>query len=361
MAFAKPVVMHITPFDATKEKKIEFLSIGGDQYNKVELRATQGTGETINIVYDTFSTSIIFPAGRISNASSKVSFSIRVGDGKSWSEYSEDLVVGIASTPMITIPNAVDGTVKNNIYTFTGEYSQPEDIGIRSFFYTLYDYNKDIKEVTEDIFDPSLSYTFRNLENNQDYFIKLTVTTDVGVVGSSQLYPIHISYIRPNVNSLIQLQTNNTSGDVILSTSLKQVIIENTTEDGSPIDANYIKYTNSNTEQEEIGIIPSGKISVRDGLDELSNIFSLKAWVRLNNVSVNQEFLFLNGIAGDIVLFWEANKQRFRVNKRTPDGILTFYVSDPFPEAIANELFTIVMYFSNSNIELWAESGGVGA
>lgn len=364
MAFVKPMIQYVEPFDAREEMRINFFAIGGDQYTKIEARIVQDS-TTITLTEISFRDYITIPAGRLSNAAVLTKIAIRIGNDKEWSEYSADTIIDLASRPDVAITNVTDGQINNSIYTFVGQATQAEGVQTRSYKYTLYDENGDAMYDTGEVFNASLTHTFTGLENSKDYFVKLTVTTNKGVWGESTKVPFHVSFIRPVTHSIMNVTCDPKYGDVVLTASLKQIQghIEKSqdplqqvfyTDIFDPIISSMDKAIKVNS--------GSAAFIFDEGIREnVKDVFTVNTRIILHDYTKTCTLYTITSDKGTISVYWNGDTtlQRFEAVCWTGNTrIQTKYVTPTFADMVNNMSFSLSLQYTNGNIDLFAVMGG---
>lgn len=361
MAFIKPNIMFISAFDASEDKVIEFVAQGGDQYTHIEALITQDNISK-TITYNTFGSSFTIPANTLVNNAETSKVIMRVGDGVNWSQWSQESLFQVSSRPNVGIKDVYNQGLKNSSYTFRGTYTQSEGVQIQSFYYTLYDANGDVIKNTPASFSPVLDATIGGFENNTEYNISLTVTTEKGVSGTSPLYPFLVSFFEPQVYSSLELSVDPEYCDILIEAGLRQIRPTVYDEFGNIVsNPEYVDYLDPGIGERQIAIRPptNGRVDFNEGLDVLKENYTIKLFFRIPDVTIDTTVYELIGSNGVIYVYWDSKTRRFICIKQTADGIKTVYVTDEFATSPDNSTFHITMKHINNNIDIFATTGGV--
>lgn len=230
---AKPVIIHVNPFDANKDHEIMFSWSGNRACkNRVIIR----NNETNNVVYDelipSFELKHTIPARKLENGKKYV-IQVQVYDLEGVeSPLSDKILFYTFVTPDFYFDDLSEhSTISNSSFKATIHYYSEDWENISKYVFYLYDASKrQLLESNELIDDVDISYVYRGLENNTLYYIRCVGVTVNGMEIDTGYTEINVKYKNPNTYAHIYTKALPSQGCVQISSNL--VIIQyNGTDD----------------------------------------------------------------------------------------------------------------------------------
>jgi hypothetical protein len=209
------------------------------------------------------------------------------------SAFSDFSIMKCFTTPVVTINNLLKDTsgndmIKNQTFEFSGQYSQTENVSLKSFRYLLYDKNRILLQSYSEKFQLSgnLLQEITGLTNNETYFVELLTINQYDVQTSSGLIQFYVQYIKPKIAQTLKAEVDKENASIRVEAKIVRVLFKGS---GYTFDTN-----------DTINVI-NGSISI----DEESNFhindnFTLKLWV--SNIIDNNDFLYIYNSEGKIRL-----------------------------------------------------------
>ncbi len=255
---AKPTIKPIPAFDATSSTLIGFVWNGNTAYNN---RIIIYDAESQEAIYDHtygsnyYALNHTIPANTLKNGH-KYAVQIEVIDINGvHSTLSDKLYFWTSKTPVITITNINDGDVINSssllIKAFYEDALTEDLVFIR---YHLYDINKTLLLETDEDRNCPLTHTFKALENNTSYYIRITALTVHDMVVDTGYLLVTISYRNPNSYARLYTENDPTTGFVHYKSNI--VVISPEKEDYT-YDIGYIDLTQTDQNASFIVKTPS--------------------------------------------------------------------------------------------------------
>lgn len=310
MSLITPILTSVIPFDATLDYSFLFTSYGGDQVTGSNLVIQRVTDSVV--VYDgeitTFSFSHLLPLNTLVN-NIQYKAQIRTKNASLvYSDFSNWVLFYCYSPATISITNLTDGIANNQNYTFIGSYTQAND-PIQDFTFTLYNSNMIQLGTSSRIYSSTIEYTFA-LTNNTNYYIKLTCTSQSGVV-TETIVEFLASYITPTIGAELTLVNQQSDGSVKIGVIASQI-------DG--VGTGYV-FENSDWINLKNTL---AYVSFVEGLNGILKNYTLKLYFK--NITENKVFLTVTTINGDIKLKYYGS--RFHVFKTSRDtGIVSHFIN----------------------------------
>ena len=214
--------------NAIKENVIYFEALGGDQVFKNELEIYKASDNSMvhSNISITFQFKHVIPIDTLTNGET---YKLRIrtynsdNDTSQWSEYVNFKTL---SDPIFSITNLGDGTIKNQTYVFQGEYSHEQDEPLRSYRFALYDSNKNLLSITDELRDGRLNYEFGGLQDNESYYIEYIIKISSGEIYTTGLINFYVDYVTLKSNSIITLTNNKKQACVDIELNIKEIIFQ---------------------------------------------------------------------------------------------------------------------------------------
>lgn len=113
---------------------------------------------------------------------------------------SNDYLFSVRSAATLSIDN-VPQTIESKAYTFTGSYTQEQNINYKYFVWTMYNELEQPIATTGEITTGEIAYTFDGFSNNTTYGIGLTLENQDGTVLSVPVQYFNVQYQAPEAYS----------------------------------------------------------------------------------------------------------------------------------------------------------------
>jgi hypothetical protein len=101
-------------------------------------------------------------------------------------------------TPVIAVSN-YSATVTKRKMTFTGTYTQANNIGWKYFTWNLYDSNNELVKTSGQINTGEIQYTFDGFVSNANYYIELVVENQDDIVVTTGKKPFTVTYTQTKI------------------------------------------------------------------------------------------------------------------------------------------------------------------
>ena len=262
MALTTPILYSQVAFDATNAQAFTFGVIGGDQVARNKLTITnQATNE---VVYDQTQTSYSFvhtvPANTLTNGVYYSAYIITYDANGNASPQSNSIQFFCYSTPSFQFTNLPIGNIiTNSSFAFEVTYSQAQGELLNTYSFTLYDAAQSqistsgIKYIGSSVAPPtSISYTFSGFSDQTSYYIRANGQTGQGTLVDTGLIEINVSYVKPNIFSIIELSNNCQGGYINIKSNLIEirsssnpnppVYVDNNTAVDARADGRYVEW-----------------------------------------------------------------------------------------------------------------------
>lgn len=233
MALTKPILYNIAAFDSTTEQIFTFNVIGGDQVVKNQLTIiNQDTNEIVyQEIQTTFSFRHVLAANTLINGQYYSASLITYNISNEASSPSSNIQFYCYTQPFFAFTNIpATNVITNSNYTFELTYNQQEGELLNSYTFNLYDAQMSLVATSEiqyvgevSLLPITLSYTFNNLQDNTFYFIQATGQTIQETQIKTSLIGFSISYLEPNIFSIINLTNNCKGGYIIIQSNLIEI------------------------------------------------------------------------------------------------------------------------------------------
>lgn len=220
---ARPILNHIAPFDAAKDKIVSFSWTGNQAYGN---RLIIYDANTLAIVYDNKSDSMTYtrtlPANTLSNGKKYIA-QCQVFDIENIaSELSDKIFFITYETPEFYFYNIENGqTIKAASYEAVVFYFQPEYEEIQSYKFYLYDGTRTLLAESNTFYDGNnIRYTYKGLDNHTKYYIRCYGITVNGMEIDTGYIQIYTDYKAPSTYGLIYAENDAAHGYIKLHTNI---------------------------------------------------------------------------------------------------------------------------------------------
>ena len=229
MPLTRPVLYSIPAFDATNQYIVQFNSIGGSQV--VSNRLVIATNVNNQTVYDekqtTFRFEHILPANTLTNGTYYNATLYTYDNEGNESQASNIVQFYCYTTPTLTFTNILpNGTVANSAYTFEFTYAQAQNEPLNYYIVNLYDAQGLIVSTSNEQYVSTttvplnLSYTISGFSDATNYAIEVNGITVNNTQITTGRINFSVSYTRPNIYTLLELQNNCSEGYVSLTSNV---------------------------------------------------------------------------------------------------------------------------------------------
>jgi hypothetical protein len=341
----RPILDSLKIIDGNISNKIKYNVIGGDQVFGYQVRIYDNS--TNGLVYDNKAFSFIFEIS-INNGilvnGREYKLQIRTFNGivlndlsnleGNTSDYSDYLILKCYSTPIVNIDNIpVDSfgnnLIKNQTFVFTGNYSQAEGVALKSFRYLLYDKNKVLSEIFDEVYQLTgeLTQEITGFDNNEDYYIQLLTINQYNIETRSALIKFHVEYIEPRIRQVIKAE--NDFENALIKVEARVVVL-------------YFESDNYTFENNDWVNIKNSNMHLTQGYNfNINGDFTMKIWAK--DLTSNTDLLNMIGGQGNIRVILK--DYRFHVYKEYSgmNNIYSHYASDIIDSYDSNTVFFIFL------------------
>lgn len=226
---AKPIIKNINCFDATKDYEVEIIWTGNRSYsNKIVIYDNRTNEKVFEETQTTFSLKHKIPANTLTNGINKTwIIQAQVFDKEGTASVLSDKVLfHTFNTPQFFFRDGnnhlADG-YKVNDSSYQGIiYYQSDDLeDLESYRFYLYDVEKKLLITSERLNDrQNITYQFRGLENNTEYYIQCIGTTKNGMSLDTGIVRIYVRYTNPSQYSRIFADTLPNRGCVQVGSNI---------------------------------------------------------------------------------------------------------------------------------------------
>ncbi len=221
---AKPIIKHITPFDATKPYEISISWLGNRAHaNRIVIY----DNETNNVVFDDMVSSFILkhtiPANILTNGKKYVIQSQVYDIYNTPSVLSDKVLFYTFATPEFHFENLDENPIiTNSSFTATIYYYSSDWENINKYKFCLYDASKKLlRESAELTNEFNINYTYNGLDNNTVYYIRCIGITVNGMELDTGYIEIIVKFENPNVYARIYATPLPSQGCIQVATNLK--------------------------------------------------------------------------------------------------------------------------------------------
>lgn len=220
---AKPTIMKISPFDATKDYEITLSWMGNRAHaNRIIIY----DNETNNVIFDdtvsSFALTHTVPAYTLENSKKYVIQAQTFDVENIPSALSNKVLFFTFATPDFYFENLSDNPViDNSSFTASVHYHSEDWEDISKYKFYLYDSSKkqllESNEMTDDL---DISYTYKGLDNNTVYYIRCVGVTVNGMEIDTGYTGITVKFENPNDYARIYVTPIPKQGCIQVSSNL---------------------------------------------------------------------------------------------------------------------------------------------
>lgn len=220
---ARPIVMKISPFDASKDYEIALSWMGNRAHaNRIIIY----DNETNNVVFDdtisSFTLKHTIPAYTLTNGKKYIIQAQTYDIENIPSALSNKVLFYTFATPDFYFEDLSDNPViSNSSFTATIHYYSEDWEDISKYIFYLYDATKKqllaSNEMTDDY---DISYTYKGLDNNTVYYVRCVGVTVNGMELDTGYVEITVKFENPNTYARIYATPLPSQGCIQVSTNL---------------------------------------------------------------------------------------------------------------------------------------------
>ena len=330
--------------DALYDKEIFFNVFGGNQFTGYEIEIYNNETNLLHYSFSktTYATKFNIAANTLANGV-EYRMRIRTKTSSEYSEYSDFMLIKCYTTPVCSINNLVDSAgnsiIYNQNYIFEGSFYQAEGVPLKSYYYKLYDSNKQLIQEFNTVYSTTktTTQTIEGFSANTVYYIELICVDQNDLAVSTGLVKFLVQYEAPRIKQLVNLENDKDSASVKISSNMVQIIFKSSVKD--PI------YIN----EQELDLRSNRYIYLDEQLNLIGN-FTLKIYARaLPSVSIGEEkyFLTINSIDNNVKIHVKESEGRIHVYKvltPKPNGanIVSHYMSDVIKNYVSGKSYIII-------------------
>lgn len=289
MAMTTPITQSVNAFTALAPHTFSFVSVGGNQVVKNEIKIINNNGGEIvyTNIQETYQFSQTVPSNTLVNG---VYYAVAfrtydVDNGVSeWSNY---VPFYCYTTPTLSLNINENDILSSAIYDVILTYSQEQEELLDYAKFSLYTINGVLVQESKEIYNTNvppltINYMLNGMEDGQSYKLIVTTVSVNGTVVTKQV-DFSIKYIQPSLFSLLELEPKNCDGYIDISSNF--ISIEGITNPSTP---NYV-VIGDNIELDNIGAdydiahtTTSKWVKWDNGFNTPKN-FTLKYWFTPSN------------------------------------------------------------------------------
>lgn len=220
---ARPIIGHITPFDANKDNEILFSWMGNRSHaNRIIIYNNETNDLVFDDIVSTYALKHIIPAYTLTNGKKYVIQAQTYDVENIPSPLSDKVLFYTLETPDFYFSNIPEnGKITNASFPASIYYHSSDWEDISTYKFYLYDSTK--RQLLEsstltDSFD--ISYVYRGLENNTVYYVRCVGITVNGMELDTGFIEITVKYENPNAYSRIYSTAIPSQGCVQVATNL---------------------------------------------------------------------------------------------------------------------------------------------
>lgn len=337
MALTTPILFSQVAFDSRDSNIFSFDVIGGDQVVKNRLVImNQSTG---NVVYDNVQTTYSFShelsENVLSNGVYYSAYVITYNSNGTPSARSNLIQFYCYSNPTFQFTNLPDGNIiQNSSFSFEVTYRQNEGELLDTYSFTLYDARQiqvatsGVKYVGSNVGSSTIiKFTFSGLSDGTNYYIKANGQTEQGTLIETDLISINVSYVAPNIFSIIELNNNCSEGYISIKSNI--INIKSISKPSPPV------YVDDNT---AVDARKDGRyVEWNDGFS-LSDDFTLSLWGKYFNK--NSDIIKMSdGYGNTIVINYRTDESgKVYADATIKNGNIIYYIySDSINPPVGNK------------------------
>lgn len=287
--------------DATSNITISWRNTGDRQYF---YRITIFDNSNNELEYDStkissLNTFHIIPENTLTNGITH-KYQIQVWNQNDETALSDWIIFKTSSIPQLQFTNISESSeILNNSYLFLGEYTQAENIPIRSWTMILYNSADAIIGISPETFDNNIEYSFAGLNNDSNYSVELQAKSQDNLIATTGKIHFTVRYEVPQAFISLNAENVNEKAAIRLQWNVSQIIGES--ENSFFIDNEKLDTTN-------------GGVWFDDGFNIRDN-FTLKLWVEsIDNptfiLNLNSSVVSYNVEPTDTTVLWLDNSSQ---------------------------------------------------
>lgn len=216
---AKPIVNNIQAFDASKSYTVTLMWSGRYESNTIYIYNAI-TGTLVRSISNPGLSNEI-PAGLLTNGG-KYYIGGTVTYKTTVSELSNYVFFVCYSEPTFkfeSVPNQID----TSSVTVNLTYAQAQGRPLQSYIFYLYDNNHKFLTQSDTMYDNTLSYTYKNLQDASTYYIRATGSTVDGMELDTTEYRIMVNYAVKSTYVVMSLYNDNVNGWIKYGSNLHMI------------------------------------------------------------------------------------------------------------------------------------------
>ena len=230
---AKPTIMRIQPFDATKDYEITLSWTGNRAYaNRIIIYDYETNSTVFDDTISSFSLTHLIPANALRNNRKYVIQAQTYDVENIPSSLSNKVLFYTFATPDFYFEDLSDNPViSNSSFTATIHYHSDDWEDISKYTFYLYDATKKQLLKSDEMTDNyDISYTYKGLDNDTAYFIRCVGVTVNGMKLDTGYIEISVKYEDPNVYARIYATPIPSKGCIQVSSNLIIIQYDGTDE-----------------------------------------------------------------------------------------------------------------------------------
>lgn len=364
MALTRPSLPDQITMDVADDTEISFSCYNSEEWDGYNVKIINDETNTIHFTttVNTSSNKFVIKSGEC-NLSNGVEYRIQIQTfkGDESSEYSDSCAIICYTKPVCIIKNIeiVEGEriVPTQNFTFEGEYSQSEMVGIKTFNYVLYDQYENVIQIFDKQYVSNAPANYdqcnqkvEGFSPQTEYYIELQCVDQHNLQISSGRIKFFVDYRRPRITQVVDLENEKDTASVKISSSMIQILFK--VDDEPPVFINGQEIALCEVLDAEGNVIEGTK-HTRAYLDERIDItgnFTMKLYARkLPTTAIGEEsyFLTLTSIDGNTLIQMKESEGRIHVYKTVkpkPSGALlvSHYVSPVIEGYVPNESYLVI-------------------
>lgn len=297
MSLNRPILLTTPSFDATKQKIFLFnVESGGAQIVANQLTIKNQNGNTI--VYQekqqSFRFEHVLPANTLKNGeyySATVAVYDSLGNESPASLYIQFRCYTSPSIEFVNLPS--NNIINNNTYEFQFIYNQEQGERLDNYVMNLYNSSQVLVSTSSVVYvgngSPPYtgSYLFAGFEDNTVYYLEIIGATINGAVVETGKIQIDISYVKPDLFTLLSLKNNCDEGYISVASNI--VLIGSETNPAPPI---FI-------DGKEVDLSGEGNYVDWNSGYSVNGNFLARAWFR--NPNVNSQIIQFSNVMGQTI------------------------------------------------------------
>ena len=326
-----------------KEVRLTYTVIGGEVYDGVNYVLYDDSN---SIIYDKEVNTkgyILFKKNDLKNTEYTIKIRAYVKDVnniKTYSNFSNNVIVKCYDSPTISFTGISD-VINKQYATFEGGYASNNGIGLKSYYYTLYDKNGKLIKQYDSIFTRNmtgLSQFMNGFKTGESYIIELTCTDEYDQKYSIRK-TISCEVEIPKIRQIINLKNNTCNASVEISSFIVFLRFIGVG------DWNYI-------DGEYIDLRRDGYIYMDKGF-KINLDFTIQIWG--SDIIANEPLIVLkDNSTQDYLKIWYDDKEHL-IKCEKILGNYTMWYRQVTPVDLGKNPFTIMIKQVNGRIELHSE------